>query len=139
MPVTILSSESVMASYRACWRVELIFKGSNKERFYCLLNGRLIMILLIGSMTSILMQYAFLLRKELSAFKFTNYLIADHCFFLALQACKIQRFIRKLLLDLPRRLCQEKRQRLSLRDNVRLGQNYYNERSFNPLKSELAA
>jgi len=151
VPENILSSESVMASYRARWRVELIFKqwksclkmhifkGSNKERFYCLLYGRLIMILLIGSMTSILMHYAFLLGKELSAFKFTNYLIADHCFFIALQKCKIQQFINKLLLDLPRRLCQEKRQRLSLRDNVRLGQNYYNQRSFNQLKTELAA
>jgi IS4 transposase len=71
IPSTIFSSIQVTATYRARWRVELIFKqrksclklhffkGYNIERFYCFLYGRLIMILLLGSMFPPLMLYAF--------------------------------------------------------------------------------
>ena len=51
IPVIMISSVSIMATYRARWRVELIFKqwksclkihlfkGYNKERFHCFLYG----------------------------------------------------------------------------------------------------
>jgi hypothetical protein len=44
----------------------------------------------------------------------------------------------KLLQDIPRRLCQDKRQRLSLRSHVRLGQSYYKELKNNELEKQIA-
>ncbi len=141
VPVILLSSTSIMATYRARWRVELIFKqwksclqlhifkGYNKERFHCLLYGRLIMILLLGSIFPLLMRYAFTLGRELSCFKLTNYLIADHAFAQALQGGRMEQFIDRLLEDIPRRLCMDKRHRHSLRSNVRMGNSYYNGKS----------
>jgi IS4 transposase len=135
---TMLSSTSIMSTYRARWRIELIFKqwksclklhifkGYNKERFHCFLYGRLIMILLLGSIYPLLMRYALNLNKELSCYKLANYLIADHAFPRAIQEGKINEFISQLLEDLPRRLCMDKRKRLSLRSNVRMGNSYYN-------------
>lgn len=135
-----ISSESVMASYRARWRVELvfkqwksclklhIFKGYKKERFCCLLYGRLIMVLLLGMIHAVLMPYAFRLGRELSGYKLTNYLIADHMFSRVLQEGKIGKFIDQLLEDMPRRLCMDKHcKRSSLRNNVRMSKSYYNQ------------
>lgn len=139
VPVTMLSSIAIMATYRARWRVELIFKqwksclnihvfkGYNKERFLCFLYGRLIMILLLGCIFPPLMLYARGIGRELSCYKLTNYLIADHRFAIALHEGKIDQFVEKLLKDIPRRLCMDKRKRLSLRDNVRMSNSYYNE------------
>lgn len=150
IPVTILSSTSVMATYRARWRVELIFKqwksclnlhifkGYNKERFHCFLYGRLIMILLLGSISPLLMRYALTLGRELSCYKLANYLIADHVFPRALQESKISQFIEKLFEDVPRRLCMDKRKRLSLRSNVRLSNSYYNTLEINELYINVA-
>ena len=150
IPIEKLSSTSVMATYRARWRVELIFKqwksclklhlfkGYNKERFHCLLYGRLIMILLLGSISPILMHYTLTLDRELSCFKLINYLIADHFFAIALQEGKTSQMIEKLIQDIPRRLCQDKRLRPSLRNNVRLGKSYYNELGYNELKNKVA-
>ena len=65
VPVSVFSSTAIMAMYRARWRVELIFKqwksclklhlfkGYNRERLHCFLYGRLIMILLLGSLSSV--------------------------------------------------------------------------------------
>jgi IS4 transposase len=142
-----LSSESVMAAYRARWRIELIFKqwksclklhifkGYKKERFHCLLYGRLIIILLLGMTHAILMQHAFKLGKELSGYKLVNYFIADHVFPKMLQEGKIENFIDRLLEDMPRRLCMDKRKRPSLRNNVRMNKSYYNK----PIVKELDA
>ena len=139
VPITMLSSISVMATYRARWRVELIFKqlksclnfhifkGYNKERFHCFLYGRLIMILLLGSLSPPLMIYACKIGRELSCYKLIKYLIADHAFAIALQEKKMDQFIEKLIEDIPRRICMDKRERLSLRNNVRLSNSYYNE------------
>lgn len=139
VPVTMLSSISIMATYRARWRVELIFKqwksclkihlfkGYNKERFHCFLYGRLIMILLLGCIFPPLILYARRIGRELSCYKLTNYLIADHAFPIALQEGKMDQFIEKLLEDIPRRVCMDKRKRLSLRNNVRMSNSYYNE------------
>lgn len=147
IPVTMLSSISIMATYRARWRVELIFKqwksclkihlfkGYNKERFHCFLYGRLIMILLLGCLFPPLMLYAHRMGRELSPYKLTNYLIADHSFPIALQAGKVNEFMEILIQDIPRRLCLDKRQRLSLRENIRMSNSYYNElemRELNP-------
>jgi IS4 transposase len=142
-----LSSEAVMSAYRARWRVELIFKswksclklhifkGYKKERFYCLLYGRLIMVLLLGMIHATLMQYTLKLGRELSGYKLANYLIADHVFPKMLQEGKIEKFINKLLEDIPRRLCMDKRKRHSLRNNVRMNKSYYNQ----PIVRELYA
>lgn len=139
VPEEVLSSAAVMATYRARWKIELVFKqwksclklhlfkGYKKERFHCLLYGRLIMILLLGLMTPIIMRIAFTLNKELSCYKLTNYLVADHLFSNFLEKGQLQRLIEKLLQDLPRRLCQDKRSRLSMRNNVKLGISYYSE------------
>ena len=141
VPIAILSSTLVMAVYRARWRVELIFKqwksclklhifkGYNKERFYCFLYGRLIMCLLLGKIYPILMCYAFKLNRELSNFKLIQYLIADHAFPKAFQEEQIEKFIEQLLVDTPRRLCKDKRKRLTLRENVRMGNSYHNQLS----------
>lgn len=140
VPAKMLSSVSVMAAYRARWRVELIFKqwksclklhafkGYNQERFHCFLYGRLIMVLLLGMMYNVLMRYAFSLGRELSAYKLINYLIADHAFPRALQEGKLEEFTRQLLADIPGRLCMDKRKRLTLRANVKLSKCYYSER-----------
>jgi IS4 transposase len=137
VPENILSGTLVMATYRARWRIELIFKqwksclklhifkGYNKERFYCLLYGRLIMILLLGSIAPPLIQYALQQGRELSCYKLMNYLIADHVFARAIQEGRLSHFVDQLILDLPRRFCMDKRKRYSLRSNVRMGQSYY--------------
>lgn len=150
VPVTILSSKSVMATYRARWRIELIFKqwksclkihlfkGYNKERFHCFLYGRLIMILLLGALSPLLMQYAHGLGKELSCYKLINYLIADHAFAMAVKESKMDQFIEKLLENIPRRLCMDKRERLSLRNNVRMSNSYYNELEIIGLRANAA-
>lgn len=139
IPNTMLSSISIMATYRARWRIELIFKqwksclklhvfkGYNKERFHCFLYGRLIMILMLGCLFPPLMLYARRIGRELSCYKLTNYLIADHAFAIALEGGTMDQFIEKLLQDLPRRLYMDKRKRASLRDNVRMSNSYYKE------------
>lgn len=136
--VEVLSSTCVMAVYRARWRVELIFKqwksclklhvfkGYHIERFHCFLYGRLIMILLLGSIYPPLMLYAQTLGRELSCFKVTNYLVLDHFLFRAFAEDEMSGFIDELLKDIPRRMCMDKRKRLSLRSNVRAGNSYYN-------------
>lgn len=154
--ITNLSAEAfdleiVMSVYRARWRIELIFKqwksclnihifkGYNKERLYCLLYGRMIMILLLGAMSSIVMDYAARIGREVSSFKLTRYVIADHVFARALQSGRPQQFIRELLHDLKRRLCHNIRKKHpSLRSNVRNGQNYYNCKKESVLKDKLA-
>ena len=138
IPFEKISSKIIMTIYRARWRVELIFKewksclrlhmfkGYNKERFHCFLYGRLIMILLLGLVYPILMQFAFSIGKELSCFKLTKYIIGDHVFPRIFYEGKINEFINQLITDLPRRLCMDKRKRPSLRTNVRNGNCYYN-------------
>lgn len=138
VPTSVLSVMSIVATYRARWRIELIFKqwksclnfhifkGYNKERFHCFLYGRLIMILLIGCFSPPLMEYAHRMGWEFSCYKLTNYLIADHGFAIALQDGKLDQFIEKLIEDIPRRLCMDKRRRTSLRKNVRMSNSYYN-------------
>ena len=150
VPTTMLSSVSVMATYRARWRIELIFKqwksclklhifkGYNKERFYCFLYGRLIMIFLLGAMYPSLMQYALTIGREVSSYKLANYLIADHAFARALLERKIDEFAAQLLEDVPRRLCMDKRKRLSLRSNVRMGQSYYKDLEIKELYTNVA-
>lgn len=150
IPIAILSGISVMATYRARWRIELIFKqwksclklhmfkGYNKERFLCFLYGRLIMILLLNSIFPPLMQYAFTLGRELSCYKLINYLIADHALARAFQEGMLIAFLKRLFEDIPRRLCMDKRKRLSLRRNVRLEQSYYKSLEINELHANIA-
>ena len=150
IPIEILSSQAIMTLYRARWRVELIFKqwksclslhvfkGYNRERFHCFLYGRMIMILLIASITPPLMQYAQILGKELSCIKLTNYLIADHALARAIVEGDIDQFIEDLLKDVPRRLCMDKRERNSLRKNMREEKSYYNEFEFMELHANIA-
>ena len=83
------------------------------------------MILLLGSIFPPLMRYALKLGRELSCYKLANYLIADHAFPRALQEHKISQFMEELFADMPRRLCMDKRKRLSLRSNVGFGNSYY--------------
>jgi hypothetical protein len=137
IPSAILASKSVISVYGARWRIELIFKqwksclkmhvfkGYNIERFYCFLYGRLAMIFLIGILYPPLMRYALGLGKELSSYKLTMYLIAEHAIFKAFQEGSMDKFIENLLKDIPRRLCMDKRKRPSLRENVRSGNTSY--------------
>ena len=150
VPDMIFSSTLIMSTYRARWRVELIFKqwksclklhifkGYNRERFHCLLYGRLIMILLLGSISPPLMLYALKQNRELSCYKLTNYLIADHTFARAIQEGRLDHFIDQLIEDLPRRLCMDKRKRSSLRSNVKMGKSYYNELEMIELHANIA-
>ncbi len=150
IPLTTLSSTLIMSTYRARWRIELIFKqwksclklhvfkGHNKERLHCFLYGRLIMILLLGSIAPPLMQYTLTLSRELSCTKLINYLIADHTFARVLQEGKTSQFLDELMEDIPKRLCMDKRKRLSLRSNVRLGKNYTNNLEINELRMNIA-
>ncbi len=139
IPNEILSSIPIMATYRARWRVELIFKqwksclklhifkGFNEERFYCFLYGRLIMILLQALISPPLMQYAITHRRELSHFKFTKYIISDNALLQAILEGKMSEFIETIIADTLKRLCMDKRNRFSLRENVRQGNSYYKE------------
>jgi hypothetical protein len=150
VPSRVVSSESVMAIYRARWRIETIFKqwksclkihlfkGYNKERFHCLLYGRLIMILVVGAICPPLMLHAMALGRELSCYKLTKYLVADHAFARAVQEGKLEGFIEKLLEDIPRRLCTDKRKRLSLRQNIRTNKSYYNDLNLKGLYEKAA-
>lgn len=138
-----------MAVYRARWRIELIFKtwksclkihlfkGYKLERFYCFLYGRIIMLLLLGSIYPILMKYASELGREISCYKVTNYLIADHALAGIIQSGNWDKFIAKLFKDIPKRLCMDKRKRLTLRENVREGISYYNDLEINDLYVKL--
>ncbi len=65
-------------------------------------------------------------------------MIADNALLQAIQGGEINKFINRLLEDLPRRLCMDKRKRLSLRSNVRKGQGYYNTLKNNELQEEIA-
>ena len=96
------------------------------------------MILLIASITPPLMQYAQILGKELSCIKLTNYLIADHALARAIVEGDIDQFIEDLLKDVPRRLCMDKRERNSLRKNMREEKSYYNEFEFMELHANIA-
>jgi hypothetical protein len=150
VPATMLVATAIMATYRARWRIELVFKqwktclklhvfkGYNKERFHCLLYGRLIMILLMGAIYPLLMIYAQKLSKELSCHKVTNYLIADCALSKSIQEGRTDQFIEQLLKDLPKRLCMDKRQKLSLRSNVRAGKSWYNALTESELKNDAA-
>lgn len=150
VPQAILSGTLVMASYRARWRIELIFKqwksclklhifkGYNNERLHCFLYGRLIMILLHGAICQPLMWYANQLSRELSCYKLINYLIADHALARVLQEGGIGKFLEQLFLDIPRRLCMDKGKRLSLRSNVRNGNSYYKDIKINELHKNVA-
>lgn len=150
VPKAMLLSTSIMSTYRARWRIELIFKqwksclklqifkGYNQERLFCFLYGRLIMVLLLGAISASLMRYAFALARELSCFKLTNYLIADYTLPRSIQEGKIDQFVNQLVEDIPRRLCMDKRMRLSLRNNVRNGNSYYNNQELNGLYENIA-
>jgi len=150
VPEVVLTSQSVMATYRSRWRVELIFKqwksclkihlfkGYNEERFRCFLYGRLIMVLLLAAISSPLMLYALELGRELSCVKLTNYLIADHALPRALYKGDLDQFINRLLKDVPRRMCMDKRRRLSLRSNVRMDESYYNKLEVMELRKNAA-
>ena len=96
------------------------------------------MILLLGSICQPLMHYAYKLGRELSCYKLINYLIADHALARAFQEGRISQFLEQLLKDIPRRLCMDKRERLSLRSNVRMGQSYYKDLEINGLYTNVA-
>lgn len=144
-----LCATEVTATYRARWRVELIFKqwksclklhvfkGYNIERLYCLLYGRLIMILLLGAMSALLMVYANRFGRELSCYKLMNYIIADHAFARALTNGLTSQFIEDLFKDVLKRLCMDKRKRTSLRINVKMSKNYYKELEIIRLQSNV--
>jgi hypothetical protein len=147
---TMLSSKAIMAVYRARWRIELIFKewksclrldifkGYKQERFYCFMYGRLIMVLLLGIIYPILMRFAFQIGRELSSYKLTNYLIADNALLRALQEGKLEKFMNQLQKDIPRRLCMDKRNRPTLRSNVKSNTSYYNELKMSYLDANVA-
>ena len=96
------------------------------------------MILLLGAISPPLMRYAFSIGKELSFYKLTKYLIADNAISRAFQENKMNEFIDILIKDLPRRFCMDKRKRLSLRSNVRLGNSYFNELEMMELNANVA-
>jgi hypothetical protein len=80
------------------------------------------------------MSYAQRNGKELSEYKLTMYLITDNRLAIALQAGKISDFIEQLLENILRRLCLDKRKRLSLRNNVKLKRSYCKTLEVNDLK-----
>ena len=146
IPKTLLCSRAIMAIYRARWKIELIFKqwksclklhvfkGYNLDHFYSVLYGRLIMILLLGKIYPILMQHVQENGRELSEYKLTMYLVTDNRLAIALQEGKISEFTEKLLENILRRLCLDKRKRLSLRENVKQKNVYCNTLKMNELK-----
>jgi hypothetical protein len=85
-----------------------------------------------------LMRYALTKGRELSCYKLINYLIADHAFARAIEEGRIDHFISQLIEDLSRKLCMDKRKRLSLRENVRAEKSYYKELEMNWLCESIA-
>ena len=96
------------------------------------------MILLLGAICPPLMQYALTLGRELSCHKLINYLIADDAFARAFHEGRIGALLERLHEDIPRRLCMDKRKRLSLRSNVRMGQSYYKDLEIKELYTNVA-
>lgn len=96
------------------------------------------MVLLVRAMTPPLMRYAHTLGRELSCYKLTNYLIADHGFAKGIQEGGLDKFIEKLLKDIPRSLCMDKRARASLRVNVRMSSSYYHKLEIRELCLDIA-
>lgn len=129
--------ELIFKQWKTCLKIH-IFKGYNKERFHCIFYGRLTMILLLGALCVPLMIYAQKWKKELSSFKVSNYLIADNLLARAFAEGRVYEFINQLIDDVPKRLCMDKRSRLSLRSNVRQGNSYYNKQKTNWLKENAA-
>ena len=97
------------------------------------------MIILMGSITPPLMRFAFEIGRELSCHKLMNYLISDHAFPRAVLEDAMDRFIDALIRDMPRRLCMDKRKRLSLRNNIKMGNSYYNPLTMKEVTGAIAA
>lgn len=137
IPGEMLSAKDVMAVYRARWRIELIFKewksclkihyfkGENLERVHCFIYARLIMCLLMAKVYAILATYASKIGREISGFKLMKHLIVNNNFLRAIQKGEIAKYVNQLLVNMPRRFCMDKRNRKSLRSNVRSGTSYY--------------
>ena len=150
VPKSMLSCSAIMVIYRARWRIENIikqwksclgvhiFNGYKEKSLECLIYGRLIVILLIHSISTPLMQYAITLNKELSCFKLFKYMVADNAFKKAFDEFKIAEFIKILLLDLPKRLCMDERKRYSLRKNVRTNTCFPKSKKMNNLSKKFA-
>lgn len=117
--------ELIFKQWKSCLKIDM-FKGYNEKRFHCFLYGRLAMIFLLGALYPPLMRYALRLGRELSSYKVTNYLLADHALFRALQEGMENQLLKDLFEDIPRRLCMDKRKkRPSLKENVRSGNTSY--------------
>ena len=107
-----------------CLKINVI-RGFREERIKCLLYGRMIMILLLGMINSITMKYAYSIGREISEIKLINYLIADHYFSKIIFTMDIETLIKDLIIDIPRKLCKDKRKRKTLRQRVRDGDMYH--------------
>lgn len=137
---TIMPAEIVGTIYRIRWNIELIFKqwksqlkiqyikGTNENRVHTLIYGRLILILFL----SVLMQWAMerarkLYGKELSFVKLLDYLNRGERLAKALRTGELDKLLKQLLKDMPRRLCKDTRCRLTLRERVKRNTYYYND------------
>jgi hypothetical protein len=78
------------------------------------------------------------LSKTRVSYKLTNYLIADNALLRALQEGKLEKFMNQLQKDIPRRLCMDKRNRPTLRSNVKSNTSYYNELKMSYLDANVA-
>jgi hypothetical protein len=96
------------------------------------------MIILMSAICPPLMLHAQKWKKELSCFKVSNYIISDNLLARAFAEGKISQFIKQLIDDLPKRLCMDKRNRPSLRSNVRKGNSYYSQQTTYWLKENAA-
>lgn len=116
----IMPAEIVGTFYRIRWNIELIFKqwksqlkihyikGTNEDRIHTLIYGRLILILFL----SVLMQWAMerarkLYNKELSFVKLLDYLNRGERLAKALRKGELDKLLKQLLEDMPRRLCKD--------------------------------
>ena len=83
------------------------------------------MILLLGALYPALHRYALEYGRELSTYKLVKYLIDDNALFRMFQEGVRGEFIATLLEDIVGKLCMDKRNRPSLRQNIRAGNTKY--------------
>jgi hypothetical protein len=129
VPANLWTKEAVGTIYRLRWQVELTFKqwksfmrinilkGTRPERIYCLIYGRLIVILVMQRLLAIAAQQAIGKKRELSFDKAIQWLMRGGRFLKAFVNRQFSELLTRMLSKL-KRLLKQKRNRLTSRQLI---------------------
>lgn len=129
VPWNLWSKEAVGTVYRLRWQVELTFKqwkslfqinvlkGTRPERIYCLIYGRLIVILVMQRLLAISANQAINEKRELSFYKAIQWLMRGERFSKAFINRQFSELL-TLMLSKFKRLFKQKRKRLTSRQLI---------------------